>query len=199
MKSLFSVVRNTACLFLLLFIIPLAYLIFDGLTDEKTFADIGIVFGNKVENSGLPSSRLQARLDEACHLFQTRKVNNLFVSGGLGKEGFEEAKVMKTYLMKRGIPSKNIFVDNNGINTFASAQNLKTFIEQSLTPIKSVVVITSYYHISRCKLALNKVGIHQVRGVSAKYFELRDFYSIPREVFAYYKYLFAHFAYSRKS
>ena len=55
---------------------------------------------------------------------------------------------------------------------------------------EKVIVITQFYHISRAKLALKKVGIKNVGGASPDYFESRDFYSLFREFFGYYKYFF---------
>jgi hypothetical protein len=40
------------------------------------------------------------------------------------------------------------------------------------------------------KLAFNKVGFEEVYSAHAEFFEARDLYSITREFFAYYKYLF---------
>ncbi|MTI68384.1 MAG: YdcF family protein, partial [Firmicutes bacterium] len=44
-------------------------------------------------------------------------------------------------------------------------------------------------HITRTKLAFEKVGIDKVYTAHAKIFEIRDLYSLTREFFAYYKYL----------
>ena len=65
-------------------------------------ADYAIVFGNKVYENGKPSVRLQKRLDAGIFLLKEHKVNKLMVSGGLGKEGHDEALVMAKYLIKKG-------------------------------------------------------------------------------------------------
>jgi len=51
------------------------------------------------------------------------------------------------------------------------------------------VIITQFYHISRTKLAFDKVGIENVYSAHASYLDIRDAYSVVREFFAYYKYL----------
>jgi len=47
--------------------------------------------------SGEPSPRLQSRLDKAFDLYSKNYFQQIIVSGGLGKEGFEEALVMTEY------------------------------------------------------------------------------------------------------
>ncbi len=55
--------------------------------------------------------------------------------------------------------------------------------------IPEVIIISQYYHITRCKLAMKNVDINNAQGVHANIFELNDFFSIVREFFGYYKYL----------
>jgi len=78
-----------------------------------------------------------------------------------------------------------IIIDNKGNNTQATADNVKGLI----LPTQAIIVVSQFYHISRTKLALRQAGFKEVKGVHANYFELRDFYSIFREFFGYYKYL----------
>lgn len=55
---------------------------------------------------------------------------------------------------------------------------------------KSVLVITQYFHIPRSRLALSRAGIDPVYSAHARYFELRDIYSIVREVIGCLAYFF---------
>jgi vancomycin permeability regulator SanA len=86
------------------FIIHTILIVTDGLNDELADVDIAVVLGNKVELDGQPSNRLKARLDKSVELYGTGYFKNIIVSGGIGKEGFDEAKVMKEYLVNKGIP-----------------------------------------------------------------------------------------------
>ena len=65
--------RTKRVAMLMLLMAPLALVIailLDGLTDNVTKSDVGIVLGSKVMPDGTPSARLQARLDKADELFQ---------------------------------------------------------------------------------------------------------------------------------
>ncbi len=163
-------------------------IITDGLIDEIGKSDVIVVFGNKVEKNGQPSKRLKSRLDRGIELYNNQNAKKIIVSGGLGKEGFDEALIMKNYLVKNNIPEESIMTDSKGINTYATAKNTKEIMEKN--DLNSVNLVTQYYHISRSKLAFRKIGIKEIYSAHANIFELRDFYSIPREFLAYYKYLF---------
>ena len=83
---------------LLWFLVHTVAICVDGFTDENARADAAVVFGNKVLMIGVPSPRLQARLDAARSLYEKKLVLKILVSGGIGKEGFDEALVMRDAL-----------------------------------------------------------------------------------------------------
>ncbi|MCM3714733.1 YdcF family protein [Alkalihalobacillus oceani] len=172
---------------LLWFIIHSAIMIADGLQDDARQTDVAVVLGNKVDDNGQPAHRLQARLDKAADLYQQGYFPFIIVSGGVGKEGFDEAEVMKDYLMNRGIPAEQILTDSAGNNTFLTAKHTDAIMNDS--GFTSVTVISQYFHITRTKLAFHKAGIENVSGAHADLFEWRDLYSIFREWPAFYKYL----------
>lgn len=183
LKRVFIVV---SCL-VLWFIIHTAFIIIDGLNDELEPVDAAVVLGNKVELNGQPSERLQARLDKAVQLYDEGYFSLIIVSGGLGKEGYDEATVMKSYLVDKGIPDDRIIEDHDGYNSHMTAQNSSKIMKQS--DLDSAMVITQYFHVSRTKLAFRKMDIKEVYAAHANIFEFRDIYSIVREFPAYYKYL----------
>lgn len=164
------------------------FIVIDGLSDNTNSVDVGVVLGNKVELDGKPSERLKSRLDKALELYDEGYLKYIIVSGGLGKEGFDEAKVMKSYLIDNKVPEEHIILDSKGNNTFMTAENSKTIMKEN--KLKSVMIITQYYHVTRTKLAFKKVGFDKVYSAHAEKFEIRDCYSLVREFFAYYKYLF---------
>lgn len=184
-----STIKKVFISFIVLFLIHEILIVSDGLTDvtdENTaHADIAVILGSKVNEDRSLSPRLKARLDKGLELYQNGIVDAVFVSGGLGKEGYYEGTVMAEYLHSKGIPMQNIKIDNEGINTRRTALNfLKEYSKES-----SVIVVSQYFHISRCKLAFKQLGIANVSGAHSEFFEWRDFYSTFREVFGYYKYL----------
>ena|SRR5215475_8231288 len=96
--------RTKRVAMVMLLFAPLALVItilLDGLTDNVTESDVGIVLGSKVMPDGTPSARLRARLDKADELFQQGMFKYVIVSGGTAQEGHSEARVMADYLVSR--------------------------------------------------------------------------------------------------
>jgi vancomycin permeability regulator SanA len=143
----------------------------------------GVVFGNKVELTGLPSNRLKARLEKARDLYREGAIATIIVSGGIGKEGFDEAQVMKDYLVSQNIDANRIIADNQGVNTLKTIE----FVEHYLNDNDCVIMISQHYHLPRIEVMMKKKGI---TGYLAKadYYEMRDIYSLFREIPALIKY-----------
>ncbi len=162
-----------------------------GSIDNIHQADVAVVLGNTVEQNGKPSARLQARLDKTIALYQQGVFKNTIVSGGVGKEGFDEAVVMKQYLVANGLPTAQIYVDSQGNNTYLTAKNTARLMNEHQW--QSTIAISQYFHLPRTKLALEKSGVKTVYTAHANFFELRDLYSTVREVFSYASYQFRSF------
>ena len=79
-------------------ILATGILVTAGLRDQLGKADIALVLGSKVELDGKPSTRLRARLDRTLELYRAGYFPAIIASGGLGKERFDEAVVMRDYL-----------------------------------------------------------------------------------------------------
>jgi vancomycin permeability regulator SanA len=157
-----------------------------GLNDDIDRSDVAVVLGNTVNPNGKPSARLQARLDKTIQLYQQGIFKNTIVSGGVGKEGFDEAVVMKQYLVAHGLPAAGIFVDSQGDNTYLTAKHTAELMTEHQW--QSAIAISQYFHLPRTKLALQRFGIKTVYTAHADFFELRDLYSTVREVFSYGSY-----------
>jgi vancomycin permeability regulator SanA len=157
-----------------------------GLNDDIDRADVAVVLGNTVNPDGKPSERLQARLNKTIQLYQQGIFKNTIVSGGVGKEGFDEAAVMKQYLVARGLPTERIYIDSQGNNTYLTAKRTAQLMTEHQW--QSAIAISQYFHLPRTKLALERFGVKTVYTAHADFFELRDLYSTVREVFSYCSY-----------
>lgn len=182
-RFLLAVITLAALLFLATLV-----LVFAGLHDDPAHADLALVLGSKVERDGTPSLRLRARLDKTIQLYQAGLFSKIITSGGTGVEGFDESAVMRDYLVAHGIPRENVLLDSAGTTTFASALNTAQIARQQNA--HSVLVISQYFHLPRARLALQRFGLAEVHTAHADYFEWRDLYSCPRELFGYVSYLF---------
>ncbi|MFP4163722.1 MAG: YdcF family protein [Chitinispirillaceae bacterium] len=157
-----------------------------GLRDDIAYADAGVVLGNTVLPSGVPSDRLKGRLDKSIELYRKGCLGKIIVSGARGKEGYVEAAVMKEYLESKGIDESEIIEDRNGRNTFETARFTSRYCREN--KFSSVMVITQFYHIPRSRYALQRFGVENVYKAHADYFEWTDIPSLFREVAAMVKY-----------
>jgi len=186
-KTAFNRLRNTLFLCVSVLFSGMALITLDGLRDILGPADLAIVLGNTVNPDGQPSARLQARLDKAVQLYQQGWFTQVLVSGGLGQEGFDEATVMKRYLIEHGLPEAQIHIDSLGNTTRDSANHAAELMQ--IHGWRSALVISQFFHLPRCKLALHQAGLTAIYSAHANFFEPRDLYSTLREVPAYISYL----------
>jgi vancomycin permeability regulator SanA len=130
---------------------------------------------------------LTGRVDKAYLLYRKGRVKRIFVSGGPGEYGVAEGDAMKSYLLKKNIPDSVIIADNAGKNTFYTAKDFLR-LNDSLH-FKSAIVVSSFYHVSRAKYIIKKLGFPAVYSVASSRYFLQDSYGIIREFFAFYEYL----------
>lgn len=176
-----------AALFILIVII-VTCIVLTGLKDNLFKADLIVVLGSKVHPNGEPSLGLKVRLNRAIDIYQQKYAPLILVSGGTGKEGYNEALAMEQFLLKRGIPRSAIIKDPEGINTRATALNTHQYMKAH--QLSSIIIVSQYYHIARTKLAFEQVGTPKIGSASANLFRMADLYSIVREIVGYPVYFF---------
>ena len=157
-----------------------------GHIDTKDRADIAIVLGSKVNKDGTLSDRLKARMDRSIELYTTKQVKHLLLSGGTGKEGFDESIKMMEYAMEKGVKKDHIITDSNGYNTRQTAENTSKILKENR--LKNVIIVTQHFHIFRTKLAMKAYGIEIIGTAHPNFYEMRDIYSLFREILAIIKY-----------
>lgn len=178
-----SPMKRAFILIVALVLMGVGGILIDGLRDHVQASDAGVVLGSKVMPDGTPSNRLRARLDRAAELYRQGMFKRIIVSGGTGVEGFSEAKVMAEYLAGQwAVPRTAILLDEHGDDTEATARNSATIMKT--LGLKSALVVTQYFHVTRTRYALHRAGIATVRTAHAHYFEARDLYSTARELVA---------------
>lgn len=174
---------------IIIFIFHQLIIIVDGIVDDDVSKiNTMVVLGSKVNVDGSLSKRLKDRLDASLDIYAKNTIHTIFVSGGLGKEGHYEGTCMATYLIEKGVKKEHIVIDNKGNNTRLTALNFKNRFPTT----KAVIIVSQYFHITRCKLAFQQLGIKKVAGIGSKKIELRDLYSSFREFFGFYKYLISY-------
>ncbi len=164
-----------------------------GLEAQPRPSDVAVILGTRVSPNGVPSFWLRGRLERGLELYQAGTVKHIIVSGGLGREGHQEADVMREYLIARGVPAEKIFTDRAGDDTFATARNAKKIMDAQ--NFQSAVIVSHYYHLPRAQLAFKRFGIVNVSasGVVTNP-RWKDVGNLLREFAAFYFYALRNYA-----
>lgn len=169
------------------FVVHVLLTVISGLRDDLRPVDLVVVLGNEVYQDGTVSPRLAARLERAAEVYRKGLSQRILVSGGIDPRGNNEAEVMRDWLVATGVPRDAIWLDPDGWTTRHTARNTARLLEEQ--GWSSVMVVSHYYHISRCRLAMAQAGIQTVASAHATRLEWREPYSIAREFIGYYAYL----------
>ncbi|WP_158069978.1 YdcF family protein [Cnuella takakiae] len=127
------------------------------------------------------------RIFHTIALYRAGKVKQIIVSGGSGKvfaEAVPESIQIKNILLQAGIPGKDILTEEHSRNTFENAVFTKTLLQQH-PQIKSLVLVTSAFHMPRAMGCFQKAGIPVTSFPTDFYFQPRnwdpDDWLIPNE------------------
>lgn len=125
--------------------------------DESQPADIILVLG-AAEYRGKPSPVLRARLDHGLELFKGKMAPRILTTGGAGGDPvFTEGEVGRDYLIRLGVPSEAIVVEDEGETTMHSAVAAAEIMRRM--GLKSCILVTDGYHIFRAKKMLEAEGL----------------------------------------
>ena len=117
-------------------------------------ADAILVLGAFVEENGKISPTLRERLDVALELYNSGKADRIILSGDHGTKVYDEVNAMKEYMMDKGIPRENLFLDHAGFNTYDSMYRAK-----EIFCVNTLLVCTQRFHINRAVYIARKLGI----------------------------------------
>lgn len=144
--------------------------------ENAPHAQVALVLGAKVNADGTPSDIYRDRIDVAIDLYNKGKVEKIVVSGDHGQKEYDEVDTAKAYILARGVPGDDIFLDHAGFDTYDSVYRL-----QYIFQAQSAVIVTQDYHLPRALFIARGLGVNAV-GASAdlhtyggeEYRELRE-------------------------
>jgi len=117
-------------------------------------SDAVMVLGAFVFKSGRPSDLLADRLDYGFEVYSAGKAKKIIVSGDHGQHDYDEVNSMKDYLMEKGVPREDIFLDHAGFNTYDSMYRAK-----AVFGVETLLVSTQEFHIDRAVYIARSMGI----------------------------------------
>lgn len=124
-------------------------------------ADCIIVLGAGLRPDGNPTWMLEDRIKVGDELYKNHAAPKIIMSGDHGRESYDEVNAMKKYAMSEGVPSKDIFMDHAGFETYDTMYRAR-----DVFGAKKVIIVTQKYHLYRAMYAAKKLGL-DAYGVSA--------------------------------
>ena len=118
-------------------------------------AKVAIVLGAKVDTKGVPSPMLADRLDTAIRLYKEGKVTKLLMSGDHGTATYDEVNAMLNYATSRGVPSKDVFTDHAGFDTYDTMYRARDVFKVTGTAL----VVTQRFHLARAVYTARELGL----------------------------------------
>lgn len=113
--------------------------------------------------ANMPSPMLEDRLLTGLELYNKNISNKIVVSGDHGRVNYDEVNIMKNYLIEKGVPSEDIFMDHAGFSTYDSVYRVK-----EIFTAKKVIIVTQKYHLYRSLHISNKLELEAIGVIADK-------------------------------
>ncbi len=132
----------------------------EGARQELHAADAIVVFG-AAEYAGHPSPVLRARLDHALELFNKGLAPVVITTGGAAADPiFSEGGVGRDYLIRHGVPERDLIAEMQASDTAESAVRVAVIMHAN--GWRSCIAVSDAYHVFRIKRLLEHEGIGPV-------------------------------------
>ena len=120
-------------------------------------AEAIVIFG-AAEYAGRPSPVYRARLDHGLELFQKSMAPVVITTGGAGQDpDFSEGGVGRDYLLRRGIPERDLIAETQGADTAQSAARVANIMRAN--GMRSCIAVSDAYHVFRIRALLEHEGV----------------------------------------
>ena len=103
------------------------------------------------------SDMLQDRADTALELYHKGKIQKFLVSGDNRRVDYNEVIVVKNYLVQKGVPENDIFLDYAGFDTYDSLYRARDIFQ-----VKELVIVTQKFHLPRAIYLGRELGLKVV-------------------------------------
>ncbi|MGF1919547.1 YdcF family protein [Enterococcus faecalis] len=166
---LVSIILISDIIFTIYFVLYLMYSVFYQMVPVSKKIDYIIVLGAGIIDENV-TPLLKSRLDKAIEYYLNNQDCKIVVSGGQGEnEPVSEAYAMRKYLLRQGIPLKDILYEDESTNTYENMLYSKKLIEQDshyVTNSSKICFTTNNYHVLRGAIYAKKVKLH-AEGIGA--------------------------------
>lgn len=140
-------------------------------------AEVALIPGAAILANGQPSPIFLDRVNMAINLYEAGKVSKILVSGDNSTVTHNEVNPVRDYLLSKGIPSEDIFLDHAGFDTYSSMYRAR-----DIFGVTSMLITSQSFHLPRAVFIARELGI-QAYGVRSDAGPV-SYWNYVREVFA---------------
>jgi SanA protein len=124
-------------------------------------AEVALIPGAAIFSNGALSPIFIDRVDMAIKLYEARIVSKILVSGDNSTESHNEVNPVRLYLISRGIPDQDIFLDHAGFDTYSTM-----YRAHDVFGVSSIIITTQLFHLPRSIFLAHQFGI-KAYGINA--------------------------------
>jgi len=129
-----------------------AYIYNDATTAPKV--DVVLIPGAAILRDGTLSPIFIDRVDMAIKLYEAKKVAKILVSGDNSTDSHNEVNPVRLYLLSKGIPDQDIFLDHAGFDTYSTMYRAR-----AIFGVSSVLITTQSFHLPRAVFIARRLGM----------------------------------------
>lgn len=144
---------------------------------EAPNAEVVLIPGASVSSDGVLSSIFLDRVNKAIAVYEAGKVSKILVSGDNSTVSHNEVNPVRLYLISKGIPDEDIFLDHAGFDTYSTMYRAR-----DIFGVRSLLVTTQSFHLPRSVFIARRLGM-EAYGMNADIGQILLRNNI-REVFA---------------
>jgi len=117
-------------------------------------AEALLILGANVFPDGTVSLMLHDRLTQGYELYKSGKARKIIVSGDHSRKDYDEVHAMKKFLIEKGVPPQDVFMDHAGFSTYESVYRARDIFR-----VKKVIIVTQRYHLPRAIYSARQLGL----------------------------------------
>jgi SanA protein len=117
-------------------------------------AQAALIPGAAIFSNGRLSPVFEARADGAIELYKKGLVSKILVSGDNSTVYHNEVNPVRDYLLRKGIPDEDIFLDHAGFDTYSTMYRARKIFQ-----VKSVIISTQSFHLPRSVFLARSFGM----------------------------------------
>lgn len=122
---------------------------------ETPDAQVALIPGAAILASGGLSPIFQDRVDMAIQLYKAKRVLKVLVSGDNSTVSHNEVNPVRNYLLRKGVPDQDIFLDHAGFDTYSSMYRAR-----DIFGVTSMLIATQSFHLPRAVFIARALGIN---------------------------------------